>query len=59
MPHPLPSAPTVMVSETGDNRICVRQGASADSLRMVRHGVLEGGSEIGGYTGLGRSPSPV
>jgi hypothetical protein len=48
-----------MVSETGDNRICVRQGASADSLRMVRHGVLEGGSEIGGYTGLGRSPSPV
>jgi hypothetical protein len=51
-----PINPTIVVFGIGDNNICVRQGASTDSLQMVSCVGLEGGYETSGLYWFRREP---
>jgi hypothetical protein len=59
MPRPYLTRQLSWFQKLGTIRFVFGRGASADSLRMVSHGGLEDGSETGGYTGSGQSPSLV
>jgi hypothetical protein len=49
----------VVLGTEGQKRFVFSMDASVDSLRIVNSRELKGGSEVGGYTGSGRSPSLV